>query len=244
MKPSHVRKLRVAALLPLYATGQAISHIALSVCEAMRNPEVAVWLAQPASDPPARKAFTRDAVPPVLKSLAYRLIRSPERINRFCERRYLRWLGGDDVAYLWPGTSASVYEAVVRRGHRLVLESINCHRATAQRILADAYDRLGLPPHHGITDDMIRHECATLALARAVFAPGPLVRQSLLENGVPAERILSSSYGWDRRRLSGTARRFPPLTASRCCLLAWPACGRAFTCCWTPGPGRASAAAW
>jgi glycosyltransferase involved in cell wall biosynthesis len=195
----------------MYATGQGISYIALSVCETMRNPDLEVWLAHLASNSPARKPFTRDAVPPILKSLAYRLIRSPASLHRFCEFRYLRWLAVGDVAYVWPGASVSLCETVVRRGHRLVVECINSHMATARDILDEAHERLGLPPTHGITEATIRDERAILALAAAVFAPSPLVRQSLLDNGVPADRVLSVSYGWDRQRLSGTARALPSI---------------------------------
>src|SRR5260370_37396221 len=61
------RKLRIASLFPVYSTGQAISHIALSLCHHMRSEEMEVRLVQPASDPAGRREVTSDAIPPILK---------------------------------------------------------------------------------------------------------------------------------------------------------------------------------
>src|SRR5689334_2620119 len=124
--------VRIASLFPHFATGTANSHVALSVCEQMRGPGVEVRLFQPASAPAARKPFTRDAVPPLLKSLAYRLA-SVESINRYAERVFLKKLGTDEVAFLWPAVTLDTWRAVHRRGNRIVIERINCHTGTSKR---------------------------------------------------------------------------------------------------------------
>jgi glycosyltransferase involved in cell wall biosynthesis len=204
------RKLPVTTLFPLYCTGGAVSHATLALCEEMSGDRVEVRLFQPASDPAGRRSFTRDAIPPALKGLLYRLDRSTRQINRFCEFLFLRALGDGGLAYVWPGASLATYREVKRRGHPLAVERINCHTATARRILDEAYRRVGLPPGHGITDEKVRGEREELELADAVFAPSPLVKQFLLDEGVPAGKILSTSYGWSPQRLRGTTRALPP----------------------------------
>lgn len=155
-----------------------------------------------ASDPAGRSAHTRDAVPRWLKRLAYRLDPSARRIQRFAERRYCRRLRPGDIAYLWPLTSTQVYRDARERGAFIVNERINCHRATSTRILDEAYRRLGRPPQHGITEEAVREETAKLQLCDYIFAPSSPVARSLRDAGIPEEKILRSSYGWDPERLA------------------------------------------
>jgi glycosyltransferase involved in cell wall biosynthesis len=202
-------KFRLATLYPHYADAIGVNHIALEVCGHLRGEGLEVRLLQPASDPPARKPFTRDAVPPFLKRIAYRFCTYPA-VNRYSEKVFLRSLRPGEVAYLYPGVSLDTYRRIKERGHRLVVERINCHTGTAKPILDDAFTRLGLPIRHPATAEEIRREREELELADLVFAPSPLVRQSMLDNGVPAEKVLSTSYGWDPGRLRGTAPTLPP----------------------------------
>src|SRR5438552_2651897 len=95
-------RFRLVALYPHYADAVGNHHVALSLCEHMRGERLDVCLVQPASDTQARRPFTRDAVPPWLKGLLYRL-RSVDAINRSSEKAFLRALRPGDVAFLWPG---------------------------------------------------------------------------------------------------------------------------------------------
>jgi glycosyltransferase involved in cell wall biosynthesis len=202
------QKVRVAALFPHYADDLGTSHMVRSVCGEMRGEGLDVHLVQAASDPRGRLPFTRDAVPPLLKGLAYRL-RPYAAISRYSERVFLRSLRPGEVAYLFPGASLDTYRRVKERGHTLVVERINCHTGTAKRILDDAYGRLGQPPKHGVNETMVRQEREELELADFVFSPSPMVAQSLEENGVPAAKVLPTSYGWDPGRLRGSPPTLP-----------------------------------
>ncbi|MEW6251305.1 MAG: glycosyltransferase family 4 protein [Planctomycetota bacterium] len=202
--------LQIKALHPIYCSGRAVSHTCLSVCEHLRNRHIRIGLLVPASDPAARRVFTRDALAPWLRRIALRLMGESDRLQHFTERKFLRWLTPEDVAYLWPGVSLAVYERVKAGGGTLIVERINCHRATSRRILDEAYARLGWRPTHGIRDADVELERRKLALADLVFAPSPTVRASLEQAGVPGARILSVSYGWDPRRFAGRDRSLPP----------------------------------
>jgi glycosyltransferase involved in cell wall biosynthesis len=85
-------------------------------------------------------------------------------------------------------------------------EMISCHRASAKIILDNAYSAIGEPPAHTITDESILIESANLEVADYIFSAHPLVDSSLIENGVPATKILEASYGWDPARFSGRGR--------------------------------------
>jgi glycosyltransferase involved in cell wall biosynthesis len=104
------------------------------------------------------------------------------------------------TVYLWPGVSLATYRSLKDRGCTIVVERINCHRATARRILDEAYKRCGLPAGHAISDAAIEEETKKLLLADFIFSPSPMVRCSLLEAGIRTEAIIDTSYGWDPDR--------------------------------------------
>lgn len=202
--------IRVSTLYPVYCSGTAVSHICLSLCEHMRGASCDVRLWTPACDAPGRGPFVREAIPPLVKGIAYKLDPSSRNISRILHWRYLHDLRPGDIAYLWPATPLPVYRALKERGQTIVLERINCHRATSKRILDDAYARQGWPVTHDVTQRGLEEEFEKLRLADLVFSPSPLVAQSLLEAGVPEEKILAASYGWSPERLRGTDRALPP----------------------------------
>jgi glycosyltransferase involved in cell wall biosynthesis len=202
--------MNVRALRPSFANDRAVSHISLSVCQAMRGPETDVRLMTVSSTREGRREFNRDAIPRWLFRAACLWFRTEKRLQRFVEKRYLRWLGDGDVAYLWPNVSPETYRQIKRRGHTLVVERINCHRGTSKRILDDAYARLGWKPDHGVKDEDVEGEKRKLELADYVFSPSPRVDESLIENGVPARKVLSTSFGWSPQRIRGGTRRALP----------------------------------
>lgn len=122
-------------------------------------------------------------------------------------RRFLSDIHPGEIAYLWPSVPLAVFEQLARRGTTILTEAINTRMAVARPILDAAYDRLGLPPSHGITDARIAEQEARHALASAIFAPSPAT-----ENAFPqpyrTTRVISSSYGtWVPQRLPARAPR-------------------------------------
>jgi glycosyltransferase involved in cell wall biosynthesis len=192
----------IKALFPVYNTGEALSHICLSLCDQMRDRQTRVELMIPSSEPSGRRAFTRDAVPPPLRRVTYKFKILRDRVDALLAARFLRWIKDDEIAYLWPSSPISVFRELKRRGNHIVTERINCHTAVAKQILDDAYARLGHPPAHGITDAMIATEREELSLADHIFSPSPQVTRSLLAQGVDAHKVLEASYGWDPARIA------------------------------------------
>jgi glycosyltransferase involved in cell wall biosynthesis len=85
----------------------------------------------------------------------------------------------------------------------VAVEAINCHQHTARRILTDAYRRLGWEPYQQISDQGIEQENDLYRCATWVFAPSPLVAESLIEQSVPEKKIVRTSYGWSPTRFAG-----------------------------------------
>jgi glycosyltransferase involved in cell wall biosynthesis len=114
------------------------------------------------------------------------------------------------AAYLWPDASLDTIRGLKRRGVTIFREQFNCHTATAKRILDEAYGRLGVEPGHPITAETVDAERGVLDAVDYVFCPSPLVRSSLLENGIPARKLLDATYGWDRERFRESRELLAP----------------------------------
>ena len=201
--------LRIAAYFPVICTGAGHSHACLNLCEHMQAPTVEVRLFVPSATPSGRRGFTRAALPAPLDRLAFKLSADGSLASMMQRASYRRALKTADVAYLWAATPLSIYEDVKDAGVPLFIERINCHRATSIPILDEAYRHAGLIPTHGITAASLSEERRKVAMADWIFAPSPLVKQSLVDDGVPEQKVLSSSYGWDPKQMAVRTRADP-----------------------------------
>jgi glycosyltransferase involved in cell wall biosynthesis len=193
-----------------YFNNTAISHICACLLESMRGPQLNVecWVEQ--FDPEVGQTFFRPSLPRTLYRLACKSSTLHQGARRLLERRYLNSLREGDIAYLWPRTSLKVYQGAKARGAVVVAERINCHRATAQALLREAYGALGWPEPTQWTDEAVREETAKMEQADFIFAPSPPVAESLRDAGIPEDKVLRASYGWDPRRFenrSGSPER-------------------------------------
>lgn len=134
------------------------------------------------------------------KKLAYRLY-SRGKLLSLVEKAYFESLNHGDVSYLWPGCSLGLYQALKDKRHILVMERINCHRATTDKILKHAENISGFRAARPIVEKDIMLENRKLDLADVVFAPSALVRESLIANQVAREKIITSSYGLNPSQL-------------------------------------------
>lgn len=136
----------------------------------------------------------------------------PHRIGKWLgemqlHRRYISAFEPGDIAYLWPSVPLAVHEDLAGRGIRIVTEAINTRMAVAKPILDAAYESLGLPPAHGITDARIREQEDRYALAAAIFAPSPATEAALAGSAFRG-LTLPTSYGtWVPPRLPAPANR-------------------------------------
>lgn len=132
------------------------------------------------------------AIPKVMGRAPYRLVGPAAR--QVIERRFLAALRPGDVAYLWPSASVSLHREVRARGGFIVQEAINSRMGHAAPILDAAYERLGVPPAHPITQARIDEEEEKYAMSDAIFCPSPMTEAALDGTGHPMTRI-PTSYG-------------------------------------------------
>lgn len=157
------------------------------------------------------------ALPLWARVIPYRLAPSLKSFGvEQVERTFLKRLSAKDAppnsaAYIFPDASVHVLEQLRRSGVPIFREMINCHRATAKRILDDAYERVGRPPDHGVTPTLVSIEHEALRLADFIFCPNDKVEESLLEHGIAHCKLMSTSYGWDPVRLRGSRKLLDPI---------------------------------
>ena len=189
---------RVRMLYPIYVTGEAVSHITLSLCRHMNNDLTGATLTSAGHLAQATTQVRMCEPPSWMFRLLYRL---GGDVRRCAERHYWRKLRPGDIADLWPTCSLELYRRLKEHGWLVVKEMINCHQAPTKRLLDREFAREGLTPTHDITAATIAQERAELALADAIVAPSPKVVESLLNEGVDGAKILPSSFGWDPQRV-------------------------------------------
>lgn len=147
-----------------------------------------------------------EGVPRLLRGWYYRNADAPRNM---AEKRFLRDIKDFDAAYIWPATSVETFRKVKKIGKPIVLERINCFQGKAKRILDEAYKRLGVHPQHTITDEEIQEEQAEVSLADFIFSPSLEVTKSLLEAGVPEQKLIPTSYGWSPERFPNLQKEKP-----------------------------------
>jgi len=200
--------LRVGSIFNIYCySGWTVSHTFFSLNQGMHQAGLECRMHVPNCDDKLRCGNLTEAIPKLLKPLVYRFSGGPQF---FTEALFLRNTERFDAAYFFPDASLNFLSQLKCQKMPLISERINCHNRSARQILERAYDDLKLPPAHGITDQKIAEEDEQLALADYIFSPSPLVQKSLLESGVAAAKIISTSFGWSPARFPGAAVRTPP----------------------------------
>ncbi len=179
----------------LYKSG--VCYACQSILETMQSTDTDVRLFCVSANKDVRlSSFHRLSLPRWAKPLGYKLV--PDDFwKKYTEWRYQQSFKGQQIAYLWPGTSIDTYRFAKAEGHILLTENINTHQTTGKSILDDEYSRLDLAPVHGIEEKNISDENAKLELVDYVFSPSDAVSKSLLNANIPQEKIIRTSYGLD-----------------------------------------------
>jgi glycosyltransferase involved in cell wall biosynthesis len=195
-------------LFGYHASNLGNSHVPLSLCRWWHEMQLPSRLYVPSLDEVHYASWVIPAARGIRKKLLYRFGRksSPQRavVKLFKQKE-----GASEIVYLWAGLSIEVFHFFKEQGAKIVIERINCHRTSSRKILRIAYDHLGLPDSCSISDADIEQEVEKLSLSDAVFCPSPMVRKSMLENGIAEDKLLTTSYGWDPARFPGRDGREP-----------------------------------
>lgn len=197
-------KIQLGALYNVYCDDTSVSHTFLSLNRHMNGPHITTQMVVPNCDRSLRDLNLVEAIPSYAKAIGYRFPRLPSILT---ERRFFNELGKFDAVYLFPGTSRDFVPRIKQKQKTIFLERINCCTAKAKSILDEAYSRLGVKPQHGIDRDAIDREHEDVEACDYVFCPSPEVERSFLEIGVPAEKLISATYGWSPSRFKNRGSR-------------------------------------
>lgn len=201
----------IGVLMPLPLNGRGVGYTCGSLANSMADQDFNVAIVTPRSRWLLPSVEVVEVLPAWARYMPYRWVQTQAR--RGMEDAFLacidRFQSSRTGAYLWPDASIETLRELKRRGISVFREQFNCHTGTAKRILDHAYERLGALPAHGITDQTVDRETQISEAVDHIFCPSPLVEASLRENGVPAHKMLETTYGWDPARLSGRRKRLP-----------------------------------
>lgn len=104
-----------------------------------------------------------------------------------------------DVVHGWPLNGPRTFAAARHLGIASVREVPNTHTAHAYRVVAEEYRRLGIEQprgkSHTYSQRRLDRERVEYESATALLTPSEPVRQSFLERGFPAARLLRHRYG-------------------------------------------------
>jgi glycosyltransferase involved in cell wall biosynthesis len=191
------RRLRV--LHPLSAWGRGHIQTCINILKGMVNNGADVHLDLPRSrvdmgDIP----YTASTIRPIDRFVVPPL---EPYLKLSAERRFLARLRDGDIAWLWPGVSLETFYRVKQRGNPILMEGINTRIASANRIIARAYEMEGLPPPPDRNSEQPeREEEEMLSIASHFFSPSPLVDEAIMADGSSfSGHVIPTSYGaWNR----------------------------------------------
>jgi len=190
----------LSAVGPLYAERVGIPGCMLGLCENLSGAfDVTLWTIGGTSDVRALP-FVRLAMPSIAYRVACKLGAGDVVPLSVLRRRFLRALRPGAAAWVWPGMGVEFLRQLRHRGHPVILERINSHVASARELLESVSRRHGVAPNHDLDDALARTENMELELADFVYVCSPFVAASFERAGVPAARLLRSTYGWDPAR--------------------------------------------
>jgi glycosyltransferase involved in cell wall biosynthesis len=205
--------VQLGVILPIPLSSMGVGYTCGLLAEGMADEDLAVTIITPrATRCPASSVRVIEVLPKWTRRLPFRWLQpwATRRIDRLFLSQMLGTQSGIAAAHVWPGVTTETILELKRGGVTVFREMINCHTGTAKAILDQAYQRLGVAPRHGITIETVQAENEELAAVDYIFCPSPLVKASVLENGVLTGKLLETSYGWDPVRLSGVNRLLPP----------------------------------
>lgn len=111
------------------------------------------------------------------------------RIDRACSQHSR----GADLFLFYSGCGLETMAQVHEEGGRCLVEAVNCHPQTQRGILGEEHRRLGLPPPY-VHPEEFRRRLQEYERADGILLPSGSVRESFLEHGFAADRLIRLPY--------------------------------------------------
>jgi glycosyltransferase involved in cell wall biosynthesis len=141
-----------------------------------------------------------------------------ERSYRYHDLRValaLRRLGSSiDIVHTWPKAAVHTCRAAHRIGVPCLREVPNTHTGHAFDVVAREIELLGMEPirghSHTFDADVLKREVLEYETADALLIPSEYSRRTFLERGVPSEKLVLHSYGYDTGRFFASGNDHRP----------------------------------
>lgn len=137
--------------------------------------------------------------------IPYKLIgtRRAVRLHDWITSLWLRKNAGKiDIVHVWPLGGLATIRMARKLGIPTVMERPNAHTAFAYRIVDEECGRVGirLPEgfEHKFDAGLLAHEEKEYAECDYLLCPSDFVRQTFLDEGTAAEKLLRHQYGYDK----------------------------------------------
>jgi len=189
------REKHLYVCFPLPTDNVGISYIALSIYRKMIKNGLKVSFVTPVVRRGIDKKNITQTLPLPFRFLPWKYVSKMavagygNTVKKRCSR--------DAVVDLWSDNPTWLYDALRENNVTIVKEKFNCAQKIAYTILNNEYERIDSPSRCGITDSSIRHEMEQLEIADYIMSPSPMVKKTLIQVGVPQEKIIESSFGWE-----------------------------------------------
>jgi glycosyltransferase involved in cell wall biosynthesis len=121
--------------------------------------------------------------------------------DRIVARRLAALAGRIDLVHAWPLGALETLKVARRLGIPTLLERPNAHTRFAFDVVKRESERIGVPlprdHEHAWNDDVLRREEEEYRLATALLCPSEFVVKTFLDAGVPREKLVRHTYGYD-----------------------------------------------
>ena len=204
-------KVHINAYISLPLTSRGPSYTCEKILTEMESADTSITLYTPADrrTNPSHKLEVFSIVSRKARAIPFRVLSDVG--TAIAEKKFKSAFAKtrNAVAYLWGEVSVSLLENLKNEDVVIIREKYNCSKLVARNILRRAYQELGAEeefPTQSYSKAMIDEEIAVFNASDFVVAPSPMVKASLLEVGVPENKIVSASYGFDPERLDTDTR--------------------------------------
>jgi len=116
-------------------------------------------------------------------------------LRQASERVILNTIPENSIVYAWPSLSQHVFSILKSRNCKIALEVINFHTLSEKKIIEDEMRNEGISYKHYVTPEKIAAQKMFLSQADVIFISSEQAKQSLINNGCNADKIVLSCYG-------------------------------------------------
>jgi glycosyltransferase involved in cell wall biosynthesis len=178
------------------SAGSEKYHVPISICDQWKKQDIDVKVFVPFCPKSLHRSYLEPAMSGLKKLISGPFSSSSQAIARN-ELNFVRKIPDTGLAYLWNSVPLEILKKLKERGLPIIFEQTRCHLATSKAIQDRAYAKYGLPAGHGITNVKIKEEHEKLLLADFLFCGSKMIQKSMLENEIPKEKLILTSYGWE-----------------------------------------------